>query len=304
MSDPAPLPTALTVFRRYLADLARQKRPLAEPGRSVLRTFRGAMPDDRRLHRYLDLTGAGRIERLLSGASLPPTITALWEAPVILELLRIAGLPLPVRGLTPANVERVQIRTLSPGEALEVEARLGPHRHTGNGVRLTVELAVRNRLGQPCTTTRLTLHLLESASSPGAPFTDPPGEIGERDREGWRTVRGWTFDRTVATRYAWLSGDLALPYLSTAAARLAGFERRILHWGCTEALIAHALIEDEMAGEPGALRRLATTFTAPVGVPSAATLRVRRRSGGGEFRLIAGRDAVLLALGEWAGGQG
>ena len=85
-----------------------------------------------------------------------------------------------------------------------------------------------------------------------------------------------------------------------------GFEGPILHGYCTEALVAHSLVERFTGGDPTLLRRLRIIFRSPLPLPARVRLLCAPAAGAGagRFRVV---DAVQApgsrpyAEGEWVG---
>ena len=75
-------------------------------------------------------------------------------------------------------------------------------------------------------------------------------------------------------RYAAASGDHLEIHLDDAAARAVGLPGRIVHGLCTMAFAGRAVLEAAGVGEPGAVRRLAVRFSAPVFPGGVVTTRV------------------------------
>jgi acyl dehydratase len=75
-------------------------------------------------------------------------------------------------------------------------------------------------------------------------------------------------------RYAEASGDRFEIHLDDAAARAVGLPGRILHGFCTLAFTSRAVCEAAGGADPGALRRVAARFSAPVFPGDTLTTRV------------------------------
>ncbi|HSC90775.1 MAG TPA: MaoC/PaaZ C-terminal domain-containing protein [Gaiellaceae bacterium] len=80
-------------------------------------------------------------------------------------------------------------------------------------------------------------------------------------------------------RYAAASGDDFEIHLDDAAARAVGLPGRIVHGLCTMALAGRAVLEAAGVEDPGAVRRLAVRFSAPLRPGGVVTTRVWRLAG-------------------------
>jgi acyl dehydratase len=81
-------------------------------------------------------------------------------------------------------------------------------------------------------------------------------------------------------RYAAASGDDFEIHLDDVAARAVGLPGRIVHGLCTMAFTGRAVLEAAGVDEPGAVRRLAVRFSAPLLPGGTLTTRVWRVDGG------------------------
>jgi acyl dehydratase len=84
-------------------------------------------------------------------------------------------------------------------------------------------------------------------------------------------------------RYAAASGDDFEIHLDDAAARAVGLPGRIVHGLCTMAFAGRAVLEAAGVEEPGAVRRLAVRFSAPVFPGGRVTTRIWPLDGGATF---------------------
>jgi acyl dehydratase len=84
-------------------------------------------------------------------------------------------------------------------------------------------------------------------------------------------------------RYAAASGDAFEIHLDDAAARAVGLPGRIVHGLCTMAFAGRAVLEAAGVEDPGAVRRLAVRFSAPVFPDSVVTTRIWGLDGGATF---------------------
>jgi acyl dehydratase len=80
-------------------------------------------------------------------------------------------------------------------------------------------------------------------------------------------------------RYAAASGDHFEIHLDDAAARAVGLPGRILHGLCTMAFSGRAVLEAAGVEDPGAVRRLAVRFSAPLFPGGTVTTRIWRLDG-------------------------
>ncbi len=81
-------------------------------------------------------------------------------------------------------------------------------------------------------------------------------------------------------RYAAASGDRLEIHLDEAAARAVGLPGRILHGLCTMAFAGRAVLEAAGSDDPGAVRRLAARFSAPLLPGGKLTTRIWRLADG------------------------
>jgi acyl dehydratase len=114
-------------------------------------------------------------------------------------------------------------------------------------------------------------------------------------------VARWSLRGDAGRRYAAVSGDWNPIHLWSVTARPFGFRRPILHGFCTQAMVAHALIQHRLGGDAAALRRLRIAFRAPLPLPGSARLLVGEGIGVRWFR-VAGDEDIVHAEGTWAGG--
>lgn len=96
-------------------------------------------------------------------------------------------------------------------------------------------------------------------------------------------------------RYAAASGDHFEIHLDDAAARSVGLPGRIVHGLCTMAFAGRAVLEAVGVEDPGAVRRLAVRFSAPLLPGGALTTRIWRIDGGAAFG-FEGLDARGTAV--------
>lgn len=252
-----------------------------------------------RMAAYLRATDGERIAAFRGpDAVVPPVYPATWEVTATLELLAKLEAPLPLGGAIHLESELFPLRLLRPGDRVRSRVELERVEPTPRGLRLTVSARSWSGSGQLCSE-GTALFLLRSR--------DPSGERRPREEapppgEGWEELARWHLRSGAGRRYARASGDYNPIHLWGLTARPFGFRRPILHGFCTEAMVAHALIERRFGGDPAALRRLRIAFRAPVLLPARPRLLVRTGEGaGGAFRVVGEEDRVL-AEGEFAGG--
>jgi acyl dehydratase len=276
----------------------------ADPAREV--TLGGLVPGPARLQRYLRTTRGEGVEPLTSGDLLPPVYPALWETALLLDLLRVSGTPLPRRGVIHRGGERIYLRAAAADEPHTLRVRLARTEPARRGVRLTIGSRLTTAAGRLCREGEIRL-LLPGPRSDAAGDRTGIDDAAAADPRVWRDIAFWSFRVQDARRYARTSGDFNPVHLSWLTARLLGFPRPILHGFCTEATIAHALIERVCGGDPSALRRLRIDFPAPLLLPNRVVLQVAdgEEKGRGYFRLApALPDGRSYAEGEFVAGGG
>jgi acyl dehydratase len=101
-------------------------------------------------------------------------------------------------------------------------------------------------------------HRLDDAAKEAAPFAEVTYMIADDQ----------------PNRYAEASGDRFEIHLDDEAARAVGLPGRIVHGLCTMAFTGRAILEAAGVDDPGAVRRLAVRFSAPVTPGGAVTTRV------------------------------
>jgi acyl dehydratase len=97
-------------------------------------------------------------------------------------------------------------------------------------------------------------------------------------------------------RYAAASGDRFEIHLDDAAARAVGLPGRIVHGLCTMAFAGRAVLEAAAVEDPGAVRRLAVRFSAPLFPGGALTTRIWRLDGADVlgFEAVDGNGTPVL----------
>lgn len=291
---------------RDAAPAAPRRRPSVE---------RTAEVDPRRVAAYLAATDGARIAAFAGdGAPAPPVFPATWEPGAFLRLLSALDEPLPPGGVLHTATDSVFLRPLRAGDRVRCRVELDRVERVPKGLRLTLLTRNWNGAGVLCAQSTATL-LVRGASRPAAGEADAPasapvsseekGREMETDLSGdgdaWEELARWRLRAADGRRYARVSGDYNPIHLWGWSARLFGLRRPILHGYCTQARVAHAVIEHHLGGDPGALRRLDVSFRAPVYLPSAVRLACAPRAGGGRFRVLSDDGARVLAEGSWAG---
>lgn len=244
--------------------------------------------DPARIRRFLALTAGERIPDFTGeNALLPPTLPSLWETALALEVLSSAGIGLPRGGLIHIESELFAIRPMHASERFRTRVELDRVEAHARGTRLVLRSRNWNAAGDLCCEN--TAHLLARSGVPARAVGDAPARSPEVVQ--WRVLREVQLPANLGWRYARLSGDYNPIHLWPWSARLLGFRRPILHGYCIEALVAHILISELLAGESRALRRLVIAFRAPILLPARVRLEVSPSDGTGSgFRLVDARD--------------
>ena len=218
-----------------------------------------------RLARYLGSTfGEG-----LGSSLLPPTLPAIWETALALDLLRLAGFGFPGRGVLHVGSERVLVRHPLATELLDLHLALGDRRRTRGGTRVRLDAELRNRRGQTCqiSRTELLIRGLDPLEE------EPRGSEGSQPRDFEEVVR-LGIPASAGRRYARASGDINPIHLSRLSARPFGFQGAILQGACIEGIVANRLALSRLGGDPSRLRRLEVRFVAPLVLPAEVALEV------------------------------
>jgi acyl dehydratase len=95
-------------------------------------------------------------------------------------------------------------------------------------------------------------------------------------------------------RYAAASGDDFAIHLDDEFARAVGLPGRIVHGLCTMAFAGRAVLEAAGLSDPGAVKRLAVRFSAPLFPGDSLTTRIWRVEGGYGFEAVNGQGAPVL----------
>lgn len=91
-----------------------------------------------------------------------------------------------------------------------------------------------------------------------------------------------------------LSGDPNPLHVDPAAARVAGYDRPILHGLCTMGMVCHAAVAALFGDDPGRLATMECRFTAPVFPGDRIVAEFWEADGGWRFRARVGDTAVAL----------
>jgi acyl dehydratase len=249
--------------------------------------------------RYLKVTDGRRIGAFSKAdAVAPPVFPALWELPIALELFAALGETLPRGGILHTSSERLVVRPIEVGSRVRCRVEIEREVRGGGGLRRTVLCRNYTESGQLCSESRLGLLIREQGAG-----RDGPSEGGEASAVPrlWEPVAEWRAAANLGRRYAWVSGDFNPIHLWRWTARLLGYRNPILHGFCLEAMVAHALIEHRLRGEPSALRRLRLEFRRPILLPTRVRVLVADPAGG-ELRVVGDEPDRPFAEGEWGGG--
>jgi acyl dehydratase len=285
-------PSHLRAVARFLAQGLRSRRQEpagrgAVPRRRLAVESESIVADPERVAAFLRVTDGERTPRFLAEGLLPPTFSALWETALALELLTLARVPLPSGGLVHLESEMVSLRPLRAGAQVRCRAELDRADAEPRGLRLTVVSRNWNAVGQLCSENTMVM-LARGAEGGRAGGHAGAAEPGPAEGEpAWSELCAWDLRANHGRRYARVSGDFNPIHLWGWSSRLLGFRGPILHGFCTEALVAHALVERRLGGDPGALRRLQIAFRAPLSLPARVRLQVQDGTTGGRFRLVA-----------------
>lgn len=301
-----PLASMLRLVARGMV-AGRGAEPMAEVPRRKPALERVHAGVDAGLHaRYLLATAGEGIEAL-ADRTLSPVFPATWETAQTLELLSGLERPLPAGGVVHVEGELVQLRPLSLDDHVRCRVELERAERVRKGIRLTVSARNWTAGGQLCTQSTAVFLARTRTPAEDAPSTPPRSTArDEGDPRGeppssWDEVTRWSLRGDAGRRYAAVSGDYNPIHLWAVTARPFGFRRPILHGFCTQAMVAHALIQHRLGGDPAALRRLRIAFRAPLPLPSRVRLLVGDGIGVRWFRVTDEADTVY-AEGTWAGG--
>lgn len=280
-------PSAVRAGLRLVVESLRRRgeneKRAATPKRKPAVERAGIQVAPARLRGFLEVT---RGERTGAGSGaevpLPPTVASLWETALALELLSVAGVGLPRGGLIHLESEVVPVRPMYAADRFRARVELDRLEAHRRGTLLVLRSRCWNGAGQLAQESEVKL-LARSAKPPALSGPRVMEDEGAEAPTVWRTLTELRLPANLGRRYARVSGDYNPIHLWPWSARLLGFHRPILHGACIEAMVAHALIDDRLGGDAGALRRLQIAFRAPLPLPAAVQLQVAERR---RFRLV------------------
>lgn len=277
------------------------------PRRRIAVECRGVVPTPERMAAYLRATDGTRIAAFRDeGAVASPVYPATWQTAATLELLTQVADSLPsFAGVVHLESETFPLRAFRPGDHVRCRVELERMESTPRGVRLLVTARDWNGADHLCSQGSATF--LVRSRGDGSE-TGRAREAGERAETGdgslpagWEEVARWSLGSGAGRRYARASGDYNPIHLWGWTARPFGYRRPILHGFCTEAMVAHALIEHRFRGDPSALRRLRIAFRAPLLLPARVRLVVGEEDGRRAFRVVGEEAGKVYAGGEFTG---
>lgn len=289
-------PSHLRAVARFLLHRAAVRFRRAPDGKCAPElTLAKLSASPRSVARYLRATG-GETFPPAPGAPYPPLYSAVWETACYLDLIRLAGFPIPPGGIVHLGEERIWLRPLRADRPAELRMKLARVEKVRGGTRLTLAVHLAAG-GHRCVEadTQLLLRGVSGGRGPRSARLAPA-------HGPWLDAGSWRVGPEHGRRYARVSGDFNPIHLGRLGARLFGFERAILHGYCIEAMVVHRLAAQHLGGDAGSLRRLAIRFTAPLPLPSSVSLRTRLPRAGvpGAFQLVrAGAEGRPYAVGEW-----
>lgn len=223
----------------------------------------------------------------------------------------VAGHGVSTGAPTPMPLELLDVdvdmrNLLHVGQELEVTAPLpvsGDARLTTSvgrvwdkGRAAVVEVVQQAHIdgGEPLWTSTMQMWIQGAGGFGGdsGPSSATPAPEGD---PGLTTIRATRPDQALLYR---LNGDLNPLHVDPVFAREAGLERPILHGLASFGILAKALVDELLSGDPSRLRRLACRFSGPV--HAGETLRVAVWPGGSDLVFevsCAERDAPVLSRG-------
>jgi hypothetical protein len=280
------------------------------PRRELVAECDGLVAEPRRLKRYLAATEGGRIPQFAGGAMLPPVFPVVWTAPLLWELLaRLDSFPL--RGMIHLESDLFSLRPLDAAGQARCRVEVERLEASARGLRLDVLTRSWDAPGRLCIEERAAF-LLRYRDPPARQEEDrssarnDAAEAATAETEGasrqWAEVARWRLRADHGRRYARAAGDYNPIHLSALTARLFGYRRAILQGYCTQALIAHALIEHLLGGEPERLRRLRIAFRRPLLLPAEPLLQVEQGAATLPAFEVVAADRLVYASGEFTGG--
>lgn len=279
--------------------------PRAAPRRRIAVERRGTVPSPERIAAYLRATDGTRIAAFRGPEGrVPPVYCATWETRAALTLLTQVADSLPsFGGVIHLESETIPLRPFHPGDPVRSRVELERAEETPRGVRLQVTSRHWNGADQLCSEGSA-VYLVRARGGEGS-----RREEGAPDRvdasasdipePAWEEVACWEVGGGAGRRYALASGDYNPIHLWGWTARVFGYRRPILHGYCIEAMVAHALIERHLRGDPAALRRLRIAFRAPLLLPARVRLLAAEVGGRRVFRAAPDTGGKPFAEGDF-----
>jgi acyl dehydratase len=166
-----------------------------------------------------------------------------------------------------------------------------------NGTTLVIRAETRTQDGE-LVNVQYVSEFFRGVTTPAAGGDAAPDHRFPEAAKGLDPVAEITYpvaeDQTV--RYADASGDRFAIHLDDEAARAVGLPGRIVHGLCTMAFTGRAVLEAAGLDDPGALRRLAVRFSAPLRPGDSLTTRIWSLDGGSAFAFEAadGEGTVVI----------
>jgi len=303
MSTLAHLGAALRLAARGAMARREPEPPLETPRRKPSVERAGITTDARSVERYLRATeGTGIAALRGKDAPLPPLYPSTWETAQCVELFAGLDRPLPLGGVVHVESEAFCLRPIHPGDPIRCRVELERAERVSRGIRLTVVARNWNATGQLCAQSTAVFLARSRAPQESAAATGPRLVVDTPER--WDELAAWTLRGGAGRRFARASGDYNPIHLWAWTARPFGFPRPILHGFCTAGMVAHALVEGPLGGDPSALRRIRVTFRAPLPLPSRARLWSGEAGAQRWFRVTADRGETVHAEGTWGQGAG
>jgi len=252
------------------------------------------------VERYLRATAGQGIAALRGeGAPLPPLFPTTWETVRCLELFAGLDTPLPAGAVVHLESEVLCLRPIRRGDVVRCRVEMERAERVRKGIRLTVTARNWTGTGQLCS--QSTAVFLARSRAPREAGAGAPLREITHEPATWAPLADWTLGGGAGRRYARASGDYNPIHLWGWTARPFGFRRPILHGFCTAALVAHALVEGPLGGDPAALRRLHIVFRAPLPLPAHPRLWLGEEGGQHWFRVTSDTGDTVHAQGTWSG---
>lgn len=273
------------------------------PSRKVAVEHQGLSLPGWRVQRYLGATRGADLWK--DSPLLPPTISAIWETALVLELLASDGLPFPKRGLVHLGGELVVVRPLRRDDRVRCRVELDGLEGHARGLVLQLRCRSWSAAGQLAQENRTSLLVCGAEAPSGTPrgarsAAQERKGVGEPVEAAWREIAAWDLPARAGLTYARASGDFNPIHLWPWSARMFGFQRPILHGHCALAMVAHELVR--ATGRE--TRRLQARFRAPLELPARVELQIPavEVSGAIPLRLVDARGPGKPFLeGEWVG---